>query len=100
HGKHPHVNVDDALFVETIGGDLTIKAENNTETGEGVYSEPVEERDQTLDDASIAWAKVGGLEPRVLTSFVRNRLIDRVYLPLIGDNLAKQIGTAGADART
>ena len=30
--------------------------------------------------------------PRVLTSFVRNRLIDKVYLPLIGDNLAKQIG--------
>jgi Holliday junction resolvasome RuvABC ATP-dependent DNA helicase subunit len=31
---------------------------------------------------------------------VRNRLIDEVYLPLIGDNLAKQIGTAGAGART
>ena len=30
--------------------------------------------------------------PRVLTSFVRNQLIDEVYLPLIGDNLAKQIG--------
>ncbi len=60
-GRHPHINVDDALFIETIGGDLTIKIEDNTETGEGVYSEPVEERDQTLDDASIAWAKVGGL---------------------------------------
>jgi hypothetical protein len=32
--------------------------------------------------------------------FVRNRLIDEVYLPLIGDNLAKQIGAAGeASAR-
>ncbi|MEU5884174.1 DNA repair ATPase [Spirillospora sp. NPDC047279] len=30
--------------------------------------------------------------PRVLGSFVRNRLIDEVYLPLIGDNLAKQLG--------
>ena len=34
---------------------------------------------------------------RVLTSFVRNRLINEVYLPLVGDNLAKQLGTAGAD---
>ncbi len=34
--------------------------------------------------------------PRVLSSFVRNRLIDEVYLPLIGANLAKQLGAAGA----
>ena len=33
--------------------------------------------------------------PRVLTSFVRNRLIDEVYLPLVGANLAKQLGAAG-----
>ena len=38
--------------------------------------------------------------PRVLTSFVRNRLIDEVYLPLVGDNLAKQIGSAGETTRT
>ncbi|UOQ81440.1 AAA family ATPase [Hymenobacter sp. 5414T-23] len=38
--------------------------------------------------------------PRVLTSFVRNQLIDKVYLPLIGANLAKQIGTAGEGKRT
>ena len=39
-------------------------------------------------------------QPRVLTSFVRNRLIDSVYLPLIGSNLAKQIGAAGQAKRT
>jgi hypothetical protein len=38
--------------------------------------------------------------PRVLTSFVRNRLIDEVYLPLVGANLAKQLGAAGATKRT
>ncbi|MFE2943665.1 DNA repair ATPase [Streptomyces sp. NPDC059255] len=38
--------------------------------------------------------------PRVMSSFVRNRLIDEVYLPLIGDNLAKQLGTAGETRRT
>jgi MoxR-like ATPase len=44
--------------------------------------------------------RLGEFEPRVLTSFVRNRLIDEVYLPLIGDNLAKQIGAAGDRKRT
>ncbi|MFJ9697074.1 DNA repair ATPase [Kitasatospora sp. NPDC101183] len=34
--------------------------------------------------------------PAPLNGFVRNRLIDQVYLPLVGDNLAKQLGTAGA----
>ena len=31
---------------------------------------------------------------------MRNRLIDEVYLPLIGANLAKQLGAAGEDKRT
>ncbi|MEO7299286.1 MAG: AAA family ATPase, partial [Verrucomicrobiota bacterium] len=39
-------------------------------------------------------------KPRVLGSFVRNQLMDEVYLPLVGDNLAKQIGAAGAKKRT
>ena len=29
-----------------------------------------------------------------------NKLIDKVYLPILGDNLAKQIGTAGDSTRT
>ncbi|MEM1220795.1 MAG: AAA family ATPase, partial [Bacteroidota bacterium] len=44
--------------------------------------------------------RLSEFEPRVLSSFVRNKLIDSVYLPMIGDNLAKQIGTAGEQART
>ena len=39
-------------------------------------------------------------KPRVLTSFVRNRLLDEVYLPMIGDNLAKQMGVIGENKRT
>lgn len=61
HGKHPHVNIADKVFVETIGGDLTIKIENNTETGEGIYEEPVENADQTLDDADIRYAVIDSL---------------------------------------
>lgn len=44
--------------------------------------------------------KTHDLKARVLTSFVRNQLIDTVYLPRIGDNLAKQIGAAGDSKRT
>ncbi|MFA5591196.1 MAG: AAA family ATPase, partial [Lysobacteraceae bacterium] len=38
--------------------------------------------------------------PRPLASFVRNRLIDQSYLPIIGDNLAKQMGAAGEGKRS
>jgi hypothetical protein len=33
--------------------------------------------------------------PRVMSGFVRNRLVDEVFLPLIGDSLAGQLGTVG-----
>lgn len=60
-GKHPHVSILDEIFVETVGGDLTIKIEDNTEDGEGIYREPVQEPHQSLDDAEIMFAKVGHL---------------------------------------
>lgn len=46
------------------------------------------------------YLRLSEFEPKVLSSFVRNRLIDQVYLPIIGDNLAKQIGTVGVETRT
>ncbi len=61
HGPHPHVSIEDRVFVETVGGDLTIKVENNTESGKGIYSEPVENRDQILDDAEVHYALIGNL---------------------------------------
>lgn len=60
-GPHPHVSILDEVFVETVGGDLTVKVENNTADGWGIYREPVEEANQTLDDADIAYAKLGVL---------------------------------------
>ncbi len=44
--------------------------------------------------------KIEECKPRVLSSFVRNKLINDLYLPLIGDNLAKQIGASGVKKRT
>lgn len=61
YGPHPHVSIEDRIFVETVGGDLTVKIENNTESGEGIYAEEVENKDQTLDDAEILYATVGNI---------------------------------------
>jgi len=61
YGAYPHISIADRLFVETVGGDLTIKVENNTESGEGIYTEPVDNADQKLDDAEIHYAIVGNL---------------------------------------
>ncbi|MCI2282577.1 DNA repair ATPase [Colwellia sp. MSW7] len=60
-GKYPHFNLFDTLFVETIGGSITLKVENNTAEGQGIYSEPVDDPHQSLDDADIRYAKVGEL---------------------------------------
>lgn len=60
-GEHPHVSIKDKVFVECVGGDLTIKVEDNTADGAGIYSEPVDNPDQTLDDADIQYAEVGEL---------------------------------------
>lgn len=59
HGTHPHISIEDRVFVETVGGDLTIKIEDNTDDGAGIYQEDVEHHDQTLDDAQIQYAVVG-----------------------------------------
>ena len=61
NGEHSHISIEDRVFVETIGGDLTIKIEDNTQNGSGIYSEEVEDKDQTLDDSEIYYASVGPL---------------------------------------
>lgn len=58
-GKYPHISIKDKVFVETIGGDLTIKVENNTNQGFGIYSEPVENAMQNLEDADIYYVEAG-----------------------------------------
>ncbi|MFF5701038.1 DNA repair ATPase [Streptomyces sp. NPDC012794] len=60
-GRHPHTSIGGRLFVSTVGGALTVKTENDTETGEGIHSEPVDEPLQSLADAEVAYATVGTL---------------------------------------
>ncbi|MBQ4811422.1 DNA repair ATPase [Pseudoalteromonas luteoviolacea] len=58
-GRHPHINILDRVFVETVGGDLTIKIESNTESGEGIYAEPVDDKNQSLADCEVEYAQLG-----------------------------------------
>ncbi|MEV0846267.1 DNA repair ATPase [Streptomyces sp. NPDC049954] len=61
-GRHPHLSLaDGTVFVSAVGGALTVKVENDTESGEGVYREPVAEPLQSLADAEVAYAVVGAL---------------------------------------
>ena len=60
-GKEPHVSILDKVFVETVGGDLTIKVEDNTEDGLGIYNEPVKDQKQVLEDADIFYAELKDL---------------------------------------
>ncbi|MFL1468191.1 DNA repair ATPase [Marinobacter sp. HN1S83] len=58
-GRSPHLNIADTLFVDNLRGDITFKVENNTATGEGIYSDPVTSDSQSLDDASFDYADLG-----------------------------------------
>lgn len=86
-GAFPHVSIQDRLFVETTGGDLTIKVEDNTESGHGIYAEPVEHADQTLDDADIFYASIGHVillkmkpyREKAFRYFVYNEKMEQVH---------------------
>ncbi|MGV9411037.1 DNA repair ATPase [Nocardia sp. NPDC003693] len=60
-GRHPHLSIRGEVFVDTLGGTLTVKAENDTDTEHGIYSEPVDEPLQSLADAQVWYARVGAL---------------------------------------
>lgn len=60
-GMHPHVSILEKVFIEAVGGDITFKIEDNTQSGKGIYAEPVENKDQQLDDAEYYYADLGNL---------------------------------------
>ncbi len=60
-GKYSHISIEDQIFVETTDGDLTIKVENNTDTGFGIYAEEVANKTQTLDDGEFYYAIIDNL---------------------------------------
>ncbi|MGW8882820.1 DNA repair ATPase, partial [Streptomyces mirabilis] len=64
---HPHIAVggdgpdNAALYVDTLGGTLTVKTVNDTDTPDGIYREPVAEPLQSLADAEVEHAAIGPL---------------------------------------
>lgn len=61
-GRHPHIRVGGGdAYVSTVGGALTVKTEDDTESADGIHSEPVAEPLQSLADADVAHARVGAL---------------------------------------
>ncbi|MFE3400608.1 DNA repair ATPase [Streptomyces anulatus] len=62
-GRHPHIAIGKGggLFVDTLGGTLTVKVTDDTESPDGIYEEPVDEPLQSLADADVAYAEVGPL---------------------------------------
>ena len=85
-GRHPHFNILDKVFVETTGGDLTIKVEDNTEDGRGIYAEPVDDKTQSLDDADIFYADLNDL---ILLKIKPYR--EKSWRYLIFNNLNQQV---------
>jgi hypothetical protein len=60
-GKHPHVSILDEVFVETVGGDLTIKVENNTEGARGSTPSPSTTRTSPSTTRRSTTRKLGAL---------------------------------------
>ncbi|MFL1406648.1 DNA repair ATPase [Marinobacter sp. M1N3S26] len=58
-GRSPHINIADTVFVDNLRGDITFKVENNTSSGEGIHSDPVDSDSQSLDDATFEYADLG-----------------------------------------
>ena len=60
-GAFPHISILDKVFIEAIGGDITFKIEDNTDSGKGIFTEKVTNLDQQLDDAEYFYADLGNL---------------------------------------
>ncbi|MFC5172515.1 DNA repair ATPase [Streptomyces mutomycini] len=60
-GRHPYIAVLDKVFVDTLGGTLTVRTTGGTESPEGIYEEPVDEPLQSLADAAVEYAVAGPL---------------------------------------
>lgn len=71
-GLYPHISILDKVFIEALHGDITFKIENNTDSGKGIYSDPVLNKDQQLDDAEYHYADLGNLIPVKIKPYGEN----------------------------
>jgi len=107
-------NVDLELSIEGLLGDHQLiesqalsfgldsflqRMEHHRDVVVPAYHHYLKTRQQVIAEERDA-LRLEEFKARPLSSFVRNRLINESYLPLIGDNLAKQMGTIGENKRT
>ncbi len=88
-GRHP--TITDGVLEGSVDGFMQA-ATTHAATSMRQHRDFSSARRSVLGEVSRR-LRLDDLEPRVPEGFVRNQLIDQVYLPLIGDNLARQIGT-------
>ena len=61
-GRHPHMNIPETRSSSRRSAAISPSRSRTThKDGRGVYREPVDDPNQTLDDADIAYSMVGGL---------------------------------------
>jgi MoxR-like ATPase len=63
------------------------------------YQQFLQARQQLVDQEKQR-LRLSQFKAKPLSSFVRNKLINESYLPIVGDNLAKQMGTVGESKRS
>lgn len=95
-GSHPRIQ-DGTLTLDA--GEFRARLSHFERTDLPAF-ETYQAQKQTLAKAQAEALRLDQFEPKVMSGFVRNKLINDVYLPLVGANLAKQIGAAGDAKRT
>lgn len=95
-GEHPRIHQQTLTFAVD---DFLNRLHHHDTQIIPAYRRYLAMRSEILHDSKET-LRLDEFKPRPLSSFVRNRLINESYLPLIGDNLAKQMGTVGEDKRT
>lgn len=95
-GQHPRID-NQVLYLDYA--DFFARSNEYLSIHVPAYKQYQQLKAQVLE-AQKQRLQLDEFKPRPLSSFVRNQLIDKVYFPIIGDNLAKQIGAAGNNKRT
>ncbi|PID64259.1 MAG: DNA repair protein, partial [Gammaproteobacteria bacterium] len=68
-GRLPRYALFDVVFVSVEGGKLIWRVEDNTELGETVFQDEVEDAHQSLDDVDIKFAQIGTLVLMLITPY-------------------------------
>ncbi|MEZ5480114.1 MAG: ATP-binding protein [Thiolinea sp.] len=99
-GDHPRIQSQDGKrYLHLSLDQFLTRYQQHRDQVVPAYQRYLQTRSEIIDTQRKR-LRLQEFKPRPLASFVRNKLLNESYLPLIGDNLAKQMGTVGEDKRT